>query len=149
MAQFSAHARGGHTVAPGSVMPVAQRYWVHAPCGALARAGMDLDSDEVGDVDSGAAVSVMGFAQLASGKRRARLLHPVRGWVSAALLRPGAAPAYSLRDRPRVLCLHGGGTSGAIFRAQLHAVVSDLAGVVVAPPAFPFFSSFGRGARAA
>lgn len=111
-------------------MPVAMRYWCSGKHGALVRAGIAIDSDEVGDVECGAAVSVGNFATLDSGKRRARLLHPVRGWCSAAMLSPGASPAWDLPGRPRILALHGGGTNGEIFRAQLYAITTELGDAV-------------------
>ena len=130
MAGFSPFAQQ-RSVAPGSIMPVAQRYWVSGQDGIVVRKEMSLESEFVADVDAGAALSVVGFGELPSGKRRARLLHPVKGWCSAKLVSPGATPRYALparRDgaRPRILCLHGGATSGAIFKAQLHAVVQEL-----------------------
>lgn len=129
MASFSAHASA--TTAPGSVMPVAQRYWASGKDGIVVRGLMSLDSKVVGDLACGAPLSVMGFGELPCGKRRARLVHPVKGWCSAKLISPAGTPAWDLPrrpdgSRPRVLCLHGGATSGAIFRAQLHAIVEDL-----------------------
>lgn len=110
---------------------MAQRYWASGKDGIVVRGLMSLDSKVVGDLACGTPLSVMGFGELPCGKRRARLVHPVKGWCSAKLISPAGTPAWDLPrrpdgSRPRVLCLHGGATSGAIFRAQLHAIVEDL-----------------------
>ena len=66
-------------------------YLIKSKKGCIVRAGVELDTDHVTNLDHQAEILVDGAGQTKEGKERYRIIDPVKGWTSAAVCkaRPG------------------------------------------------------------
>ena len=66
-------------------------YLIKSKKGCIVRAGVELDTDHVTNLDHQAEILVDGTGQTKEGKERYRIIDPVKGWTSAAVCkaRPG------------------------------------------------------------
>lgn len=92
-------------------------YTVASKNGAIVRADVELDSEEVTTLEQGSAVTVDSQGTSASGTARCHIVEPVVGWVSGKTL--SAA-------RPRIALLHGTAANATILRVQLAALLKEL-----------------------
>ena len=78
------------TVNANPTVKDAERKWylIKSKKGAIVRAGVELDTDHVCNLEANSEILVDGTGQTKEGKERLRMIDPCKGWTTAGLCKP-------------------------------------------------------------